>query len=92
MRLIDADALLNRIKESHIEGVWFIELLIEDAKTIEFPKQSIWIHDGPSFPGGTDWFHCSSCSHKEAGIYVKYPYCAMCGSKMEGVVESDASN
>ena len=38
-----------------------------------------WIHDGPKFNGGTDWYHCSKCGAKEAGVYVKHNFCSYCG-------------
>ena len=37
-----------------------------------------WIHDGPNFEGGTDWYHCSKCGKKE----VKHNFCSRCGSPM----------
>ena len=38
-----------------------------------------WVHDGPNFEGGTDWYHCSKCGAKETGVYVKYNFCSHCG-------------
>ena len=39
-----------------------------------------WIHDGPKFNGGTDWYHCSKCGAKETGVYVKHNFCSYCGA------------
>ena len=41
-----------------------------------------WMHDGPKFEGGTDWYHCSKCGTKETGVYVKYNFCSHCGAPM----------
>ena len=41
-----------------------------------------WIHEGPKFNGGTDWYHCSKCGAKETGVYVKYNFCSRCGAPM----------
>lgn len=38
-----------------------------------------WIHDGPEFEGGTDWYHCSKCGVKETGVYVQSNFCSICG-------------
>ena len=42
--------------------------------------QGEWIHDGPEFEGGTDWYHCSKCGANETGVYVKYNFCPYCGN------------
>ena len=41
-----------------------------------------WLHDGPKFNGGTDWYHCSRCGAKETGVYVKQNFCSYCGAPM----------
>lgn len=41
-----------------------------------------WIHDGPKFEGGTDWYRCSKCGAKESGVYVKYNFCSHCGAPL----------
>ena len=38
-----------------------------------------WIHDGPEFEGGTDWYHCSKCGVKETGVYVQSNFCSISG-------------
>ena len=47
-----------------------------------------WIHDGPEFEGGTDWYHCSTCGIKETGVYVQSNFCSICGQpKTDEAVE-----
>ena len=41
-----------------------------------------WVHDGPEFEGGTNWYHCSKCGTRETGVYVKYNFCSRCGAPM----------
>ena len=48
-------------------------------------KTGRWIHDGYAFRGGIDWMHCSECGHKDSwSAATRTPFCAWCGSKMEG--------
>lgn len=42
----------------------------------------MWIHDGPNFPGGVDWWHCSECGKLASGVQVLYDYCPYCGAPM----------
>ena len=62
----------------------FIKLCESETPVENEPVRSgKWIHDGKKIHNGVDWYHCSNCGAKENGVYVKYPYCAHCGAKME---------
>lgn len=43
-----------------------------------------FVHDGPRFAGGVDWWHCSSCGRVVSGVETRFDYCPHCGAKMDG--------
>lgn len=43
-----------------------------------------FVHDGPRFSGGVDWWHCSSCGRPASGVETRFCYCPFCGAKMDG--------
>lgn len=43
-----------------------------------------FVHDGPRFAGGVDWWHCSSCGRLLSGVETRFDYCPHCGAKMDG--------
>lgn len=47
-----------------------------------------FIHDGPRFAGGVDWWHCSSCGALAIRIETRFNYCPWCGAKMDGGAEN----
>lgn len=42
-----------------------------------------FIHDGPRFAGGVDWWHCSNCGKLASGVEIFFDYCPFCGAKMD---------
>ena len=50
-----------------------------------------FVHDGPRFAGGVDWWHCSSCGRLVSGVETRFDYCSHCGAKMDGG-DSDAAD
>ncbi len=47
-----------------------------------------FVHDGPRFAGGVDWWHCSNCGRLASGVETRFDYCPWCGARMDG--DSDA--
>lgn len=47
-----------------------------------------FVHDGPRFSGGVDWWHCSNCGRLAYGVGTRFDYCPKCGARMDG--DSDA--
>jgi len=43
-----------------------------------------FVHDGPRFSGGVDWWHCSSCGRLASGVETRFDYCPWCGARMDG--------
>lgn len=43
-----------------------------------------FVHDGPRFAGGVDWWHCSNCGRLASGVETRFVYCPNCGAKMDG--------
>lgn len=46
-----------------------------------------FVHDGPRFAGGVDWWHCSNCGRLASGVETRFDYCPWCGARMDGGVE-----
>lgn len=42
-----------------------------------------FVHDGPRFAGGVDWWHCSACGGLASGVETQFAYCPNCGAKMD---------
>ena len=59
------------------------------AADVESVVHGRWVHDGPRFDGGTDWYYCSSCGCSESGVYATKPYCSNCGAKMDGGADNE---
>lgn len=48
-----------------------------------------FVHDGPRFAGGVDWWHCSRCGRLVTDVERnRFHYCPWCGARMDG--DSDA--
>ena len=47
-----------------------------------------FVHDGPRFSHGVDWWHCSNCGRLVSGVETRFDYCPWCGARMDG--DSDA--
>jgi hypothetical protein len=48
-----------------------------------------FVHDGPRFSGGVDWWHCSRCGRLVTDVERnRFDYCPWCGARMDG--DSDA--
>ena len=87
-RLIDADALINRIdsiikvNRLDTQKVWFTpngaKLLVEEQPTIE-ERKGKWLQDKHDI-AGYGYFDCSECG---ADFYDTYDFCPNCGAKMK---------
>ena len=96
---IEREALMRRIKEIHCaecdsyNGVRCRACWVDD--TLDYigsePTADVapvvhghFVHDGPRFSGGVDWWHCSSCGRLASGVETRFCYCPFCGAKMDG--------
>lgn len=43
-----------------------------------------FVHTGPRFTGGVDWWHCSNCGRLASGVETRFDYCPWCGARMDG--------
>ena len=73
MRLIDADALLNAVKDFPYGYRGMIKSVIENQPTIEERPEDVWL-------GKYSPYRCDHCGHYSD---TAEPYCCKCGSKME---------
>ena len=60
--------------------------MIDDAPAADVAPvvHGHFVHDGPRFAGGVDWWHCSSCGRLLSGVETRFDYCPHCGAKMDG--------
>ena len=92
MRLIDADALMERLKawdtnDATDKGLYNFALnRVLEAPTIEPERKTgEWIHDGYDIPHGVDWMHCSECGRREPYVPAAMTnFCPNCGADMRG--------
>ena len=93
MRLIDADALIHELNNSHYPGAPYIDAGISiaigkvcDAPTIDPERKTGKWERKYSRPGvyADLCWHCSICGGKFSDTYANmWKYCPDCGAKME---------
>lgn len=44
-----------------------------------------FVHDGPRFAHGVDWWHCSNCGGLASGVETRFDYCPWCGARMDAI-------
>lgn len=91
MRPIDADALLEKMQRTsrYFSVVYDVDAMptLDVAPVVH----GHFVHDGPRFTGGVDWWHCSNCGGLLSGVETQFEYCPHCGAKMDGG-DSDAKS
>lgn len=60
----------------------------ERLRDIDARPSAHFVHDGPRFANGVDWWHCSNCGRLASGVETRFNYCPWCGARMDG--DSDA--
>lgn len=91
------DALSFPLSESGEEVKAYVEGFKEARSVVErFPTADVapvvhgrFVHDGPRFAGGVDWWHCSSCGRLASGIETRFDYCPHCGARMDSEETDD---
>ena len=84
MRLIDADALINKYQSETTVDVFRHEVIedLNNAPTVEAVpvRRAHWIrHEDWEEEGGCGW-ECSECG---MGSEVDYKFCMRCGARMD---------
>ena len=85
--LIDSATLKEPIKPkacSTLNNMRKAELIKEDADDVAPVVHGHFVHDGPRFAGGVDWWHCSNCGGLASGVETRFVYCPKCGARMDG--------
>lgn len=62
----------------------WLRMLDEDAADVAPVVHGHFVHDGPRFTGGVDWWHCSNCGRLASGVEIRFAYCPWCGARMDG--------
>lgn len=96
---IDRDALVRQIicnmaefvgapndVMKHDEQCNYAISCVESAPTADVTPvvHGHFVHDGPRFTGGVDWWHCSACGGLASGAETQFAYCPNCGARMDG--------
>ena len=86
VRPIDANALLDAMPKSDVLLRHQVVDAICNSPPIDVAPvvHGHFVHDGPRFSGGVDWWHCSSCGRLASGVETRFCYCPFCGAKMDG--------
>lgn len=91
---IDREALLAEFKRLGLGEHSLVERVFADgvyAVVAGMPSADVapvvhgyFVHDGPRFTGGVDWWHCSNCGSLASGVELRFDYCPWCGARMDG--------
>lgn len=65
-----------------LEPSQYIEII--PAADVAPVVHGYFVHDGPRFAGGVDWWHCSNCGRLTAGVETRFAFCPNCGARMDG--------
>ena len=79
MRLIDADALLERIRNGSNDADWYYEDLVEKAPTIDPVRHGRLKSEGWD-EAWCEWGECSVCGKSNM---MGSKYCNDCGAKLD---------
>lgn len=90
----DGMARLRELADADRDGrVLVLSETMEDVSALDVAPvvHGHFVHDGPRFAGGVDWWHCSNCGGLLSGVETQFEYCPHCGAKMDGG-DSDAES
>lgn len=82
---IEREAAMRAARHAWGEGLepsQYIEII--PAADVAPVVHGHFVHDGPRFAGGVDWWHCSSCGKLAAGVETRFNYCPRRGARMDG--------
>lgn len=60
-------------------------LLSIPAADVAQVRHGHFVHDGPRFAHGVDWWHCSNCGRLASGVETRFDYCPWCGARMDAI-------
>lgn len=67
-----------------IHGCALLREAAERLQDIDARHSAHFVHDGPRFAHGVDWWHCSNCGRLASGVETRFGYCPWCGARMDG--------
>lgn len=88
---IEREALLERAEYDNNYRLIIPAEAIKAAPTADVAPvmHGRFVHRGPRFDGGVDWWYCSNCGKLASGVETRFNYCPHCGAKMDGGTEND---
>lgn len=77
-------AVLGGAPDAHYPG-WYASILMNvPAADVAPVVHGRFVHIGPRFAGGINWWNCSICDSLVSGAETRFVYCPHCGAKMDG--------
>ena len=77
-------AMVRGIVDALIENGVTMQEEAERLRDIDARPSAHFVHDGPRFANGVDWWHCSNCGRLASGVETRFNYCPWCGARMDG--------
>ena len=76
----------ERANEHFIFGIESVLEYVENLPAADVAPvvHGHFVHDGPRFAHGVDWWHCSNCGRLASGVETRFDYCPWCGARMDG--------
>lgn len=77
----------ERANEHFIFGIESVLEYVENLPAADVAPvvHGHFVHDGPRFAGGVDWWHCSICGRLVTDVERhRFDYCPWCGARMDG--------
>lgn len=78
------DAYFNTPKVNLKGELFYRGLLKIPAADVVPVVHGHFVHDGPRFAHGVDWWHCSNCGKLVSGVETRFNCCSNCGVRMYG--------
>lgn len=82
------DAMQSYQYDAGKDGFAIMALIgIQPAADVAQVVHGCFVHKGPRFAGGVDWWRCSNCGGLASGHETRFNYCPHCGARMDGGAE-----
>lgn len=77
------EAIMSEPPDAHYPQWYAGKIKSIPAADVAPVRHGRFVHDGPRFAGGVDWWRCSSCGGLVSGVETRFDYCPHCGAKMD---------
>lgn len=82
---IEREAALSAVYETYLEYLSVVQNAVRNIPAADVAPvvHGHFVHDGPRFDHGVDWWHCSNCGRLASGVETRFDYCPWCGARMD---------